>query len=231
MLAGRQQVPGVYLATSTALGVDDDDPHAAAEPDSYAAGLAALSGPQRQHTTPSSSNSSGTNRAVSGSISSSPQHAPLMHAGRPTRMGSPVAVVQSVRLQQHGAAAAQEEPVGATSDSCDGITTSSISISKGPLLDVYGQPRVVSPSLPATYSKVCVQGSCFFSHQCSSIRIEIGINLLLLSLLTQAHAAGSLNADYLAREGATLRTTKTSSAQLVRASGKDGECRASHDPL
>lgn len=42
-------------------------------------------------------------------------------------------------------------------------------------------------------------------------------------MCVQAHAAGSLNAEYLAREGATIRATKTSSASLVRASGKDGK--------
>lgn len=39
----------------------------------------------------------------------------------------------------------------------------------------------------------------------------------------QAQAPGSLNREYLGKEGATLRATKTSSASLVRASGKDGE--------
>lgn len=39
----------------------------------------------------------------------------------------------------------------------------------------------------------------------------------------QDRAPGSLNADYVSREGGTMRATKTSSASLVKASGKEGE--------
>eukprot|EP00879_Flechtneria_rotunda_P028296 GHRR01030395.1.p1 GENE.GHRR01030395.1~~GHRR01030395.1.p1 ORF type:complete len:283 (+),score=121.13 GHRR01030395.1:282-1130(+) len=56
---------------------------------------------------------------------------------------------------------------------------------RGPALDVYGQPRGASPTLPATYRK--------------------------------STAPAGVNADYLAREAATMRTSKTSSSSLIQA--------------
>jgi hypothetical protein len=143
-LAGKQQVPGVYLASSTALCQQDSQ---ADDGDSYAAGLAALSGPQPER---GSSSSPHSNQGGIGRTGSPVQHAPLMHAGRPTRLGSPVAMRPQQQQQQQGvgpiAAGVQEEGDGGQQP---GAGSSSNSIK-----DVYGQPRVVSPALPATYSKV-----------------------------------------------------------------------------
>jgi hypothetical protein len=143
--AGIQQVPGVYLASSTALCDQDCQAGAAGRGDSAgsaaaAAGHMGQAGQLANSASPSSS--IGSSRAGGGSIS--PQRAPLMHAGRPTRLGSPVA--QSLVQQQQ-----QQVPEGISNQL--GISSSS-SGSKGLVLDVYGQPRVVSPPLPATYSKV-----------------------------------------------------------------------------
>jgi CRISPR-associated protein Cas5t len=192
LAAGKQQVPGVYLSSSTALCEPG-----AAEPldaDSYAAGLAVLAGSSSPRSTQVSK--AGTGFDSSGTGSPPPQHAPLMHAGRPTRLGGPVLPPQQ---QQQGSgtiaavAGGQASTVGAASEQLGSTTTgsSSSTAGKGPVLDVYGQPRVVPPALPGTYFK--------------------------------ARAAGSINAQYLSREGPTRRAAKTSSASLVRASGKEGE--------
>eukprot|EP00775_Hariotina_reticulata_P009324 gene9324-9489_t len=62
---------------------------------------------------------------------------------------------------------------------------------KSQAFDVYGQPRLVKPQLPAAHSK--------------------------------SQAAAELNMDYLAREAATMRPAKTSSAALIKASGRTGK--------
>jgi hypothetical protein len=151
LLAGKQQVPGVYLASSTALCQQDSQTD---DSDSYAVGLAALSGcqPERGSSSSPHSNQGGIGRAGSSSsvaagAGSPVQHAPLMHVGRPTRLGSPVAMRPQYQQQQH--------PVGpipaGVQDEGDGGQQPGAGSS---IKDVYGQPRVVSPALPSTYSKV-----------------------------------------------------------------------------
>lgn len=124
--AGIQQVPGVYLASSTALCGSDCD-----------ADRGECSSQPAPGTSPGSTIGS-SGRTGAGSMS--PVRAPLMHAGRPTRLGSPVAQSAVQQQQQQGFESRGEQLVASSS--------------KGPVLDVYGQPRVLSPPLPATYSKV-----------------------------------------------------------------------------
>lgn len=187
LTAGKQQVPGVYLASSTALCEPGAEP---LDAESYAAGLAVLAGSSSPRSKVGTSVSSGTG-------SPPPQHAPLMHAGRLIRLGGPVVPPQQQQQQGADAIAAvggsQASTLGCASEQLNSRSSSSSSAGKGPVLDVYGQPRVVPPALSGTYSK--------------------------------ARAAGSINAQYLSREGPTRRAVKTSSASLVRASGKDGELR------
>lgn len=139
--AGKQQVPGVYLASSTALcDVDREPPEA----DSYAAGLAVLSGSNSPGAT---QGSMGSKAGTCGSSGSPVQRASLMHAGRPTRLGSPAAQRQQPVDTIAAVAAMQSVSSGEQLETCS-------SAGKGPVRDVYGQPRVVPPALPATYSKV-----------------------------------------------------------------------------
>jgi hypothetical protein len=130
----------VYLASSTSLCDAGAEP---AEAGSYAAGLGALGGCNSPGgTCGSKAGTCGSNVACSPA-----QRAPLMHAGRPTRLGSPVTQRQQPVEAVAAATAAQFA-------SCSGEQLTASSTGKGPVRDVYGQPRVVLPALPATYSKV-----------------------------------------------------------------------------
>jgi hypothetical protein len=142
-------VPGVYLASSTALCAQDCQAEAAGSSDpagpAAAAGAAAGTMGQASQWANSTSAGSSIGSGRAGGASVSPQRAPLMHAGRPTRLGSPVA--QSLTQQQ------QQQASEGLGDQL-GTSISSSSGGKDPVLAVYGQPRVLSPPLPATYSKV-----------------------------------------------------------------------------
>jgi len=74
------------------------------------------------------------------------------------------------------------------------------------------------------------RSSCIQAHQHSRFLVPPSHGTAAWCVYThvnlQAQAPGSLNREYLGKEGATLRATKTSSASLVRASGKDGERQA-----
>lgn len=192
LTAGKQQVPGVYLSSSTALCEPGAEPLNA---DTSAAGLAVLAGSSSPRSNQVANGSKVGASFSSGTSSPPPQHAPLMHADRPTRLGGPVVPPQQQQQQQGADTIAavgggQASTMGCASEQLDSSSSSSTA-GKGPVLDVYGQPRVVPPALSGTYSK--------------------------------ARAAGSINAQYLSREGPARRAVKTSSASLVRASGKDGE--------
>lgn len=126
---GKQQAPGVYLASSTALCND------AAVPQSAKLG---------------SSNSP----SPAGMAAQLPPH----H--------------QATSIVKARATAAAAPPAASVGHTAGGSCARASASRRSGQLDVYGQPRLTTPPLPATYSKVCSsaarlqRGRTTTSHKC-----------------------------------------------------------------